>query len=705
MKSIRIHAIAAATALFALAAPSVAQVSDYKEIKTPPLHAMKIEQPKRIELANGMVIFLMEDHELPLIRGSARIRGGASEIPANKAGLAGIYAQVWRTGGTQSKTGDELDDFLEARAAHVEPGAGEDSTSLGMNILRNDFDAVFPIFVDLLQHPAFRQEKIDLAKNLANTGISRRNDDPGGITGREASKLGYGADSPYVRQPEYATIASITRDDLVAFHDKFVHPNSILLGFVGDFDSAAMEQKLRAAFGSWPRGPQAAAVNAPPHTAKPGVYFIAKDDVTQANIAMVEPGTTRRNPDFYAITMMNEILSGGFSGRLMNHIRSAKGLAYGVGGGLGMGWDHPTLFTLRMSTKSGTTVESIDALRSEVNDLITKPVTAEEMKLAKQSIANSFIFTMDSKSKILNERMTLEFYGYPADWYQQYIPGIEKVTAADVERVAKKYVNPTQLAVLVVGNEKDFDKPLKTLGDVTPIDITIPEATSSTPKAAAGAAPAATSAEGSALIRKVQDFVGGKTKIDAVQATHMAGTVQAPQGEIEIDIVMRYPDSMRQTMTTPMGQMTTVLTPEAAFMLTPMGPRDIPSSQRDMALRNARLDIISVLKNASNPAWKFTVVGTEKIGDVNAQVLEISGDKASGKWYVDPATGRLLRKVSQGQMGEQFTDYKEWKQFDGINLPVAANITSGGQSAGALQVKTIEINPAIDPKTFAKPEK
>src|SRR5260370_39137399 len=211
---------------------------------------------------------------------------------------------------------------------------------------------------------------------------------------------------------------------------------------------------------------------------------------------MVEPGTTRRNPDFYAITMMNEILSGGFSGRLMNHTRSAKGLAYGVGGGLGMGWDHPTLFTLRMSTKSGTTVESIDALRSEVNDLITKPVTAEEMKLAKQSIANSFIFTMDSKSKILNERMTLEFYGYPADWYQQYIPGIEKVTAADVERVAKKYVNPTQLAVLVVGNEKDFDKPLKTLGDVTPIDITIPEATSSTPKAAAGAAPAATSAEG-----------------------------------------------------------------------------------------------------------------------------------------------------------------------------------------------------------------
>jgi len=150
--------------------------------------------------------------------------------------------------------------------------------------------------------------------------------------------------------------------------------------------------------------------------------------------------------------------------------------------------------------------------------------------------------------------------------------------------------------------------------------------------------------------------------------------------------------------------MTTVITPDAAFMLSPAGTRDIPSSQREMARRNARLDIISVLRNASNPAWKFTVVGTEKVGDVNAQVLEISGEGGTLKWYVDPATGRLLRKVSQGPMGEQATDYTVWKPFNGINMPVAATISSNGQSGGTLEVKTIEINPTIDPKTFAKPE-
>ncbi|MGH9421228.1 MAG: M16 family metallopeptidase, partial [Thermoanaerobaculia bacterium] len=204
MTSLRNYAIAAAAALLSL--PAFAQVSDYHDIKTPPLHQMQLPQPKRVQLANGMVIFLMEDHELPLIRGSARIRGGARDLPADKAGLAGIYSAAWRTGGTESKTGDELDDFLEARAARVETGASEDASNVSMSILKGDFDAVFPIFVDVLEHPAFRQDKVDLAKTQATSGISRRNDDPKGIADREMVKLGFGTDSPYARQSEYATI-------------------------------------------------------------------------------------------------------------------------------------------------------------------------------------------------------------------------------------------------------------------------------------------------------------------------------------------------------------------------------------------------------------------------------------------------------------------------------------------------------------------
>jgi len=709
MRPLRNMALAAAAALIAVA-PLGAQVQNYKDIKFPPLHKINIEQPKRIQLANGMVIFLLEDHELPLIRGSASIRGGGRDVPAEKTGLGSIYAQSWRQGGTETKTGDQLDDLLEARAARVETSLDEDSSTVSINVLKGDFDTVFPIFVDILQHPAFRQDKIDLAKTRLNTEISRRNDDPMGLANRELARLGYGASSTYARQAEYATVAAVTRDDLVAFHNRFVHPNNIIIGLTGDFDSAAMEKKLRAAFESWPKGPQA------PRTApndfapaKAGLYFIPKDDVTQTNIGIVGPGIVRNNPDYYAVAVMNEVYGGGFSGRLMNDIRSKMGLAYAVGGGIGAGWDRPTLFRTTMGTKGNTTIESVTALRNEINTLVEKPITAEEVAAAKEAILNAFVFQLDSKAKIMSEQTRLEFYGYPANYWQQYVANIEKVTPADVERVAKKYINPNQLAVLVVGKEKDFEKPLASLGEVHTIDVTIPEPGQKPAAApgAAAAAPAASSAEGIALARKVRDFVGGQAKIDAVQGTHTVGTmsVKTPNGpmDIEIDSLTKYPDWRRNVMKTPMGEMTMVSTPEASFMLTPMGAQDMPGSQTTAMRSESRADLLTVLKNLDKPGYTFTVTGTEKVGDVNAQVLEVGTGTSTFKWYVDPATGKLLRKVSQGRQGETTTEYTEWKSFGGLNLPVAFTTSVGGQPSGGGKMTTVEINPTIDPAVFQKP--
>jgi zinc protease len=709
MRSLERSMIAAA-ALLALAFPASTQVSNYKDIKTPPLRSFTQAQPKRIELSNGMVIFLQEDHELPLIRGSALIHGGSRDVPAAKAGLMGILAGSWRTGGTESKTGDQLDDTLESRAARVETSGGEDSTRVTIDVLKNDFDFVFPTFVEILQKPAFRQDKIDLAKTQARAVISRRNDEPQGIMFREAQKLGYGADSPYARQAEYATINAITREDLIAFHDRFVQPNNIVLGLVGDFDSAAMEKKLRATFSSWKRGesaPPPPAVNA---AVRPGVYYVSKEDVTQASIAAVHPATLlRRDPDFYAVEVMNKILSGGFSGRLMNNIRSKAGLAYGVGGGLAPGWDRPQLFNAFMGTKSPTTIQSIDLLKQEISNLQTKPFTAEELQQAKDNILNAFVFTVDSKGKVLNQRQQLEFYGYPADYWQKYQKGIESVTAADVERVARKYVHPDQLAVLVVGNQKDFEKPLATAyGSVTPIDVTIPEPGATSAPAAAPAAatkPAGSSAEGTALANKVRDFVGGKNALGSVQAVREVGTmsVRTPNGpmDVDVDMLTRYPESHRSIMKTPMGEMTMVSTPEGAFMVTPMGTQDMPGSQRQAMRSEAKSDLLSVLKNTDNPAYTFNVVGTEG----GAQVLEVNADGSTFKWYIDPATGKILKKVSQGRQGEQITEYNEWKNFGGLNLPVSFTITAGGQPGGGGKLTNIEINPTVDPKAFDKPSK
>ncbi len=455
------------------------------KIKTPPLSPFHPQLPKRVELPNGMIIFLQEDHELPLIDGSIIIRGGSRIEPSAKVGLVSLFGQVWRTGGTRTRTGDQLDDYLEARAAKVETGGRSDVTTVGWSSLKNDFNDVFDVVLELLREPEFRSEKIVLAKRQVATGISRRNDDPSAIARREATKLAYGAESPFARTVEYATLDAITRQDLLDWHQRFVHPNNMILGVTGDFDPATMEAKLREAFASLPKGPEAdKKLNTPIHPGKPGIYFVQKEDVNQSNIRMVDLGIRKDNPDFFAVDVMNEIMGGGFSSRLIQSIRTKLGLAYSVGGGVGSAYDHPGLAALGMGTKSETTVKSISALDTELDKMQNDPVTPAELKRAKDAILNGFVFEFDSKDKVLSERMTYEFYGYPPDFLEQYRAGVEKVTTADVDRVAKKYLHKDQMKVLVVGNQGDFDKPLSSLGPVIPIDITIPGAPSQAASAA-----------------------------------------------------------------------------------------------------------------------------------------------------------------------------------------------------------------------------
>ncbi len=447
----------------------------WKRIAIPKLPEFHPQQPKRIELPNGMVVFLQEDHELPMIDGTARIRGGERSVPPNKTGLMDVYGEVWRTGGTKSQTGDQLDDFLEQRAAKVETGGGEDSTTVSWSCLKEDFDEVFRVFADVLQNPEFRAGKIEIAQKGLYDGISRRNDDPSQIASREAAKLAYGADSPYTRVPEYTTVAAITRQDLIDWHGKYVHPNNIILGVTGDFDSAKMEARLREAFAAWPKGPAASDPDIKPEPAKPGYYQVDKTDVNQSDIQMVALGITRKNPDYYALSVFNEAFGGGFSSRLFGDIRTNKGLAYAVGGGVGSAWDHPGMLRLMVRTKSATTVESIRALDEELSDLPKRPIDEEEIKRAKDAILNSFVFRFDSPEKVLQEQMAYEFYGYPSDFLENYQKQIEKVTKEDVARVAAKYIHRDQMAVLVVGNVGEFDKPLSSLGTVTKLDITIPK--------------------------------------------------------------------------------------------------------------------------------------------------------------------------------------------------------------------------------------
>jgi zinc protease len=465
-------------ALFSFAQAHAQQPQPWTQIPIPPLHPFHPEQPKRIELKNGLVILLEEDHELPFINGVVNIRGGSRDEPAAKAGMIDLYSDAWRTSGTAGKDGDALDDLLEAKAAKVETGGDVDSTSVSWTCLTKDEDLVFGIAVDLLEHPAFKQDKLMLAKQQAAAGIVRRNDDASGIAAREAARLVYGPDSPYTREPELATIKAVTLDDLKQWHDKTLVPNNMIIGVEGDFDSTKMEKALRDAFENLPRGTAWPKPSGEFPGPKHGTYVVDKPDVNQSNVYIVGLGTLRNNPDYFALSVMNEIFSGGFGSRLFQEVRTKLGLAYSVGGGYGSDYDHPGMFRVVAGTKSETTVKAAQAMMDQIGDLKTKPFTEDELKRAKDEVLNSFIFRYDTKEKVLTEATRLEFYGYPADFLTKYRDAVEHVTTADLERVAKKYIDTSKLAVLVVGNQQEFGTPLTELGlgSPHPIDITIPGA-------------------------------------------------------------------------------------------------------------------------------------------------------------------------------------------------------------------------------------
>lgn len=466
--------LAQATTAAAPAKSAATATQPWKKIPIPPLHAFKPEQPKRIELSNGLVIFLQEDHELPFINGSILIRGGSRDEPADKLGLVSIYGQTWRTSGTATIGGDTLDDQLELKAARIETSGGSANTSLRWSSFKNDFDSVFASTIDLLLHPAFKADKLALAKRQMDTNISRRNDDASGIAIREAVKLVYGPTSPFARQPEYATVGAVTLEDLKSWHDRTVVPNGMIVAISGDFDSSQMERKLRAAFEPLTRGQVMASEKFTFTDPKAGINFVNKDDVNQSNVLIVGLGTERSNPDYYALSVMNEVFSGGFGSRVVQNVRTKLGLAYSVDGSFGASYDHPGIFYVIAGTKSASTVAATKAMLDEVGRLKTVPPSASELAKAKDQLLNSFIFHYDSPDKILNEQVTLAFYGYPSDFLEKYKTGIEKVTAADVSRVANKYVDQSKLGIVVVGNQSEITPALSTMGKVTDIDITIP---------------------------------------------------------------------------------------------------------------------------------------------------------------------------------------------------------------------------------------
>lgn len=432
---------------------------------------VKIRKPERTELPNGMVLLLLEDHELPLFSVRVVIRTGQIHEPEKKLGVAELTGRVMRSGGSTELSGDRIDEELEFLAASVETSIEREMGTASVSCLSKDATRCLEILADVLRRPAFPLDKLELERERLKERIRRRNDDPEEVADRELALAVYGRSNPWARVPSLATVDSVTREDLVSFHQRFFHPNTIMLGAAGDFDRAWLLEKVAAEFGDWPRD-ETPPAELPPvaRELRSRVVYIRKD-IDQANIRLGHFGYNRLDPNRFRIEVMNFIYgAGSFTSRLMAEIRSDMGLAYAVWGRVGRGTE-VGLFEAGAETRSESALKTVREMIRITHEMQREPITDEERNSAVDSMTNRFVFLFDSPIKIVNQRMDLEYFHYPDDFLDTYVENLRAVTAEDARRAAEEYLHPEQLIILVVGKREDLNGDLAEFGPVEEVKL------------------------------------------------------------------------------------------------------------------------------------------------------------------------------------------------------------------------------------------
>jgi zinc protease len=411
-------------------------------------------------LNNGSVAYFVEDHDLPLVTVSVLIRVGSYLEPADKHGLAAAVGSQMRAGGTEHHTAEQFDEAADFLAADLSSSIGSTYGSASANFLAKDTDKALELFFEMLHSPAFDPQRLDLFKNQALQRIERRNDRTDEIESREWNRLLRGPDHFTNFYSTKASLSSLTRDDLVAFHRKYVHPGNFIFAVSGDFRTAETKAKLEGAMAGWvPSGVTVPPVPKPSFTPVPGIYLVDKSDVNQGRVSIGHLGIMHGNPDEFALDIMNDILGGsGFTSRITNRVRSDEGLAYDAASEFGSGVYYEGTFRAEFQSKSATAAEAAQIVLEEIDRIRKEKVSPQELETVKNSAIEVFPRYFATAAAIAGTFANDEFTGEDMKYWDMYRERIRAVTADDVLRVAQKYLTPDKLIVLAVGNVTDMLK-------------------------------------------------------------------------------------------------------------------------------------------------------------------------------------------------------------------------------------------------------
>ncbi|MCA9285873.1 MAG: insulinase family protein [Phycisphaerales bacterium] len=416
---------------------------------------LSFEPPSAAEyrhvLPSGVVVYLAPSTEFPLVNIAMTFKGGRDLDPADQVGLADATGAMIRRGGTKNMSAEDLDETFDFLAANVSTNCGPVTSSAVLNSLKSNLDESLPLFFEMLRTPGFDAAKLGLWQSEQLERMKQRNDDAGPILSREWDALLYGRDHFEAAQSTQKSIESIDQASLQRMHDRIFHPGNVIVAVTGDFDEKDMLDRLEQAFAGWERGDQVSDPAAPTATFTPGVYHVEKD-IPQGKVNIGLRGITRDDPDYYAMTILNDILGGGgFTSRITKRVRSDEGLAYSAGSANSAGVYYPGEFRASFQSKNRTVALATKIIMEEIERIRTEPVSDEELATSVNSMIETFPRTFESKAGMLNVFVSDEWTNRPADYWQKYRDRLRAVTKDDILRVAQKHLDPNAMAIFVVG--------------------------------------------------------------------------------------------------------------------------------------------------------------------------------------------------------------------------------------------------------------
>lgn len=409
--------------------------------------------PKRAELDNGMVLLTSEQRALPMVSIELLIDAGSRYDEPTREGVANLTARLL-TYGTKRRSAVQISDALDFIGASLSARASDDVVGVSLTVLKKDLATGLELLADIVTSSVFPQEEMDRQKQSIIAAIRARDENPGDIAQRRFAAALY-PESPYGRPVEgtESSVKSLQQKNIKEFYERYYRPNRSIMAVVGDVSQQEMMEAMNQALRSWRKGEPSGQPLLPSAVGVSQVIRLNRD-LTQANIIMGHEGVARGDPDYYAIQVMNYILGGGgFSSRVMDSVRNQRGLAYSVYSTFDSEKSHGT-FAFVMQTKNETAQEAIRIVRDEIRRMREQRVTERELNDAKDYLTGSFPLRLDTNRKVASFLAQVEFFRLGLDYPVRYAELIKKVTPEDIERVAKRYLQPDKLVMVIVGNQK-----------------------------------------------------------------------------------------------------------------------------------------------------------------------------------------------------------------------------------------------------------